>query len=84
MKQIGRFLSTTFIRLFLEQWKFIVVAMLLFTLGALGSFFAVLNDPQTMYAILPAEIAQGVNPEQLGSADGQVNSVDNVCQYHDK
>ena len=27
-----------------------------------------------MYSILPAEMAQGVNPEQLGSADGQVNS----------
>jgi len=74
MKQIGHFLSTTFIRLFLEQWKFIVAAMLLFTLGGVGSFFAVVNDPQTMHGILPAEIAQGVNPEQLGSADGQVNS----------
>jgi uncharacterized membrane protein SpoIIM required for sporulation len=74
VKQIGHFLSTTFIRLFLEQWKFIIVAMLLFTLGGVGGFFAVQNDPQTMYAILPAEIAQGVNPEQLGSADGQVNS----------
>ena len=47
MKQIGHFFSTTFIRLFLEQWKFIIVAMLLFTLGGLGSFFAVLSDPQT-------------------------------------
>lgn len=74
VKQIGHFLSTTFIRLFLEQWKFIIVAMLLFTLGGVGGFFAVLNDPQAMYAILPAEIAQGVNPEKLGSADGQVNS----------
>ncbi len=74
MKQIGHFLSTTFIRLFLEQWKFIIVAMLLFTLGGVGSFFAVINDPQMMHAILPAQIAQGVNPEQLGSADGQVNS----------
>ena len=74
MKQIGHFLSTTFIRLFLEQWKFIIVAMLLFTLGGVGSFFAVVNDPQMIHAILPAQIAQGVNPEQLGSADGQVNS----------
>ena len=61
-------MSTTFIRLFLEQWKFIV-AMLLFTLGGLGSFFAVLNDPQNRYMRLPAQIAQGVNPEQLGSTE---------------
>ncbi|MBE1555246.1 stage II sporulation protein M [Sporosarcina limicola] len=74
VKQIGHFLSTTFIRLLLEQWKFIIAAMLLFVLGTLGSFFAVFNNPQTMYAILPAEVAQGVDPEQLGSADGQVNS----------
>lgn len=74
IKQVGNFLSTTFIRLFLEQWKFIFVAYLLFTLGALGSFFAVLNDPQSMYAILPAEVAQGVNPDQLGSDEMEVNS----------
>lgn len=74
MKQIGHFLSTTFIRLFLEQWKTIVIAMILFTIGALGSFFSVMNDPLHMYAILPAEMAQGVNPDQLGSGDGQVYS----------
>ena len=74
IKQVGHFLSTTFIRLFLEQWKFIVIAFLLFAIGALGSFFAVLNDPQTMYAILPAEMAQGVNTDQLGSEEMEVNS----------
>ncbi len=73
-KQISHFFSTTFIRLFLDQWKFIFVAMMLFTLGGLGSFFAVLNDSQSMYTILPADLAQGVDPDQLGSMDGQVNS----------
>ncbi|MEK3889362.1 stage II sporulation protein M [Bacillus sp. FSL K6-3431] len=74
MKQVGHFLSTTFIRLLSEQWKFVIVAMLLFVLGALGSFFSVINDPQNMYAILPADIAQGVDPGSLGSSDGQVDS----------
>ena len=74
MKQVSHFLSTTFIRLFLDQWKFVLVAMLLFTLGGLGSFFAVVQDEQALFAILPAEIAQGVDPAQLGSADGQVDS----------
>ena len=74
MKQISHFFSTTFIRLFLEQWKFIIVAFLLFTLGGLGSFFAVLSDPQTAYAILPVEMAQGVNPERLGSEGVPVDS----------
>ena len=39
LKQIRHFFSTTFIQLFLSQWKFVIVAMILFTLGALGSFF---------------------------------------------
>ncbi|MBS4189524.1 stage II sporulation protein M [Bacillus sp. FJAT-49705] len=74
VKQIRYFFSTKFIGLLLEQWKFIIVAMLLFTLGAAGSFFSVVNDPLHIYSILPAEMAQGVDPEQLGSSDGNVDS----------
>ncbi|MBD8067678.1 stage II sporulation protein M [Bacillus sp. PS06] len=74
LKQIRHFFSTTFIRLFLEQWKFILVAMLLFAIGGIGSFIAVKADPLHLYSILPSNIAQGVDPEQLGSSDGAVNS----------
>lgn len=73
-KQIRYFFSTKFIGLFLEQWKFILGAMILFTVGALGSFISVVNDPLHIYSILPPELAQGVNPEQLGSHDGAVDS----------
>lgn len=73
-KQIRHFFSSLFIGLLLEQWKFVVAAMMLFFIGAIGSFIAVVNDPLHIYAILPAEIAQGVNPEQLGKGDGAVNS----------
>src|SRR5690606_25238015 len=73
-KQIRHFFSTTFIGLLLGQWKAIVAAMLLFTLGAIGSFFSVINDPLHLYSILPADIAQNVDPERLGSSDGGVNS----------
>ncbi|MDQ0231148.1 stage II sporulation protein M [Metabacillus malikii] len=66
MKQIQQFFSTTFIGLFLDEWKFILIAMLLFTLGGVGSFFAIVNDSLHLYSILPAEIAYGVNPSQLG------------------
>ncbi|WML39872.1 stage II sporulation protein M [Neobacillus sp. OS1-2] len=72
-KQIRHFFSTQFIGLLLEQWKFVVAAFILFFIGAIGSFIAVLNDPLHIYAILPAEIAQGVNPDQLGTGDA-VNS----------
>lgn len=74
MKQIHHFLSTTFIKLLSEQWKFVVAALILFTLGFLGSFISVFNDPLHMYSILPAEIAYSVDPEQLGQHDGTVDA----------
>ncbi|ADU32467.1 stage II sporulation protein M [Evansella cellulosilytica] len=67
VKQIHYFFTQKFIRLLTEQWKFVIAAMILFTLGGLGSFFAVLSDPLHLYTVLPAEIAQGVDPEQLGA-----------------
>lgn len=73
-KQIQYFFSTKFVALLLEQWKFIVIAMVLFTLGGVGSFFSVLNDPLHLYSLLPAEMAQSVNPDQIGSNDGAIDS----------
>lgn len=74
LKQIRYFFSTQFVGLLVEQWKFVIAAMILFTLGAAGSFISVINDPLHMYAILPPEIAQGVDPNALGSSDGEVDS----------
>lgn len=74
IKQMRHFFSTTFILLLLEQWKFVMAAFILFTLGALGSFFAVINDPVNLFSVIPANIAQNVDPDQLGKSDGQVLS----------
>ena len=68
--QIKTFFQVTFIKLFLEQWKATVIAMVLFLLGALGAFFSILHDPLNLYSILPPEIAYGVDPDALGSNDG--------------
>ncbi|WP_449540273.1 stage II sporulation protein M [Ferdinandcohnia sp. Marseille-Q9671] len=73
-KQIRYFFSTKFIGLLLEQWKFVVAAMILFTLGGVGSYISVLQDPLHLYSILPADIAQNVDPTYLGSQDGAVDS----------
>ncbi|WP_160722814.1 stage II sporulation protein M [Bacillus sp. USDA818B3_A] len=73
-KQIRTFFSTQFIGLLLEQWKFVVAAMVLFLIGAVGSFMSVMNDPLHIYSILPAEISQGVDPGQLGKGRGAVDS----------
>lgn len=74
MGQFRHFFTTTFIGLLLEQWKAILVAMGLFVLGMLGSFFTVISDPLHLYTILPNDIAQSVDPTQLGSNDGMVDS----------
>lgn len=80
MKQIRYFFSTKFIGLLLEQWKFILIAMLLFMFGGVASFISVLNDPLHLYGVLPADVAQSVNPDQLGanhdSIDGALMSTE--------
>lgn len=43
--QLKEFFGKTFIRLLLEQRRFVFVAFLLFWIGAIGSFLAVMNDP---------------------------------------
>ncbi len=73
-KQVRHFFSTTFIGLLLGQWKFIIIAMMLFTVGAIGAFLSVMNDPLHLYSILPPEMSQGVDPDNLGKSDGQVDS----------
>ncbi|RCW73152.1 stage II sporulation protein M [Saliterribacillus persicus] len=73
-KQIHYFFSTKFVGLLLEQWKAIVIAMLLFVLGGVASFFAVINDPINVYGILPAELAQNLEAEKLGTVPKEVNA----------
>lgn len=73
-QQIRYFFSTKFIGLLLEQWKFILVAMLLFVFGGLASFLSVVNDPLHFYSIMPGEMAAGVNPERLGEGHDAIDS----------
>ncbi|WP_226036846.1 stage II sporulation protein M [Aquibacillus saliphilus] len=74
MKQLRHFFSTKFIGLLMEQWKFVLVAMLLFAAGGLASFISVVNDPIHLYSVIPTEMAQGVDPDQLGSNNESVDS----------
>lgn len=65
-KQVRTFLTEKFIALLIEQWKAIVIAMLLFIFGGLASFLAVTNDPLHLYSILPTEMAQSImSPGEL-------------------
>ncbi|MUK88701.1 stage II sporulation protein M [Ornithinibacillus sp. L9] len=73
-QQIRYFFSTKFIGLLLEQWKFIIFAMILFTIGGIASFISVANDPLHLYSIVPDEMAYGVDPEQLGVGHDAIDS----------
>ncbi|ENH96441.1 hypothetical protein J416_10526 [Gracilibacillus halophilus YIM-C55.5] len=73
-KQLYTFFSSKFVGLLLDQWKAIMVAMLLFCLGGVASFFAVVDNPLHLYGILPEEMVQGVEPEQLGEDPQAVNA----------
>src|SRR5690625_503886 len=73
-QQVRYFFSTKFIGLLLEQWKFIVIAMLLFLLGGLASFLSIIDDPLHLYSIMPSDMAAGVDPERLGEGHEAIDS----------
>src|SRR5699024_11699701 len=73
-QQVRYFFSTKFIGLLLEQWKFIVIAMLLFLLGGLASFLSIVDDPLHLYSIMPGDMAAGVDPERLGEGHEDIDS----------
>jgi uncharacterized membrane protein SpoIIM required for sporulation len=72
--QMKRFFGHTFIHLFLEQRKFVLIAMLLFTIGAVGGYMSVINDPLHLYTLLGPEFVEGIDPDNLGESDGEINS----------
>ncbi|HEX6922442.1 MAG TPA: stage II sporulation protein M [Bacillales bacterium] len=74
LQQIRYFFSTKFIGLLLEQWRFIVIAMILFLLGAVAAFVSVLNDPLHIYSVLPENVAQSVDPDHIGEGAAAMSS----------
>jgi uncharacterized membrane protein SpoIIM required for sporulation len=69
LAQLKHFFGKTFVHLLIEQWRSILVAFLLFLIGAIGSFLAVMNDPLHFFSVLPTEIAKHVDPAQVGHKD---------------
>ncbi|MYL20497.1 stage II sporulation protein M [Halobacillus litoralis] len=72
-KQVKHLFGHTFINLLREQWAFVIISMGLFLLGGTAAFLAVYQDPMSLYTILPDNIAQNVDPSQIGRGGG-VNS----------
>ncbi|MBM7542086.1 stage II sporulation protein M [Amphibacillus cookii] len=65
--QLRTFFSEKFVGLLLEQWRPIIIALLLFALGGLASFVTVAQNPLQLEAILPGMISNVLSPEQLES-----------------
>ncbi|WP_134684459.1 stage II sporulation protein M [Brevibacillus migulae] len=72
--RLWQFFQTYFIRLIEARLGFIGIATLLFLLGGAFGFASVYTDPLNLYAILPAEIAENVDPHRLGEGHDQINS----------
>ena len=73
-RQLKTFFRHTFVRLLVERGNFIAIAALLFVLGGLAGFIAVLTEPLSLYSLLPPEITAGVDPAHLGQYDQPIPS----------
>ncbi len=73
-QQIKTFFGQTFIRLLIEQWKFVALAFVLFLVGGLGGFLAIINNPLNLYSVLPIEMANAIDPSQLGKNTENIDS----------
>lgn len=69
-----RFFQTYFVGLIEKRLAFIGIAFLLFLLGAIFGFSSVYTDPLNLYAVLPSEIAENIDPERTGEGHDQINS----------
>lgn len=72
--QLKRFFGETFIHLLTRQWKFAVISCILFVIGVISSFIAVMDNPLHLYSILPDEMANGIDPNRLGEDDGAIDA----------
>src|SRR5699024_8022965 len=74
-KQFKTFLLEKFVGLLIEQWRPILIAILLFALGGLAGFIIVAQNPLHLEALLPGMLANTLNPEKLAS-NAQADQVD--------
>jgi Uncharacterized membrane protein len=64
--RLGHFFKYEFACYLRDRRWAILIAALLFGLGALGGYLSVRADPVNLYAIVPANIANNVDPELIG------------------
>ncbi len=72
--RIGRFLGTYFPSLIRRRQPFILIAGALFLLGMIAGFAAVGSDPLNLYLVLPANIANAIDPAATNAPRGDLHS----------
>lgn len=72
--QLAYFFKEYFITLIRKRHLFILFAFLLFFIGALSGYIAVQQDPLNVYVILPAQIAENVDPHRVGEGHDQISN----------
>ncbi|SDD40425.1 Uncharacterized membrane protein SpoIIM, required for sporulation [Paenibacillus sp. UNCCL117] len=74
VSRVGDYFKHHFTGYVLERRWFIAAALLLFLAGGASGFAAVWQDPLNLYAVLPASIAENVDPMRTGENHDSVQS----------
>lgn len=72
--QLKHFFLHDLVQLIEQRMGFIALAALLFFIGTMAGFAAVMVDPVNVYFVLPQGMAEAVDPSQLGEGHDSVNS----------
>ncbi|KQL44296.1 hypothetical protein AN963_23080 [Brevibacillus choshinensis] len=72
--QLKHFFGSYLLLLIRQRMGFIGMAALLFLIGGIAGFAAVMVDPLNLYVVLPQGMAEQINPTQLGAGHDSVNS----------
>jgi uncharacterized membrane protein SpoIIM required for sporulation len=64
--QLGHFFKIYFPILLLDRQRFILFAFVLFLIGALSGFIAIIIDPSHLYTVIPKSIAGQIDPNKIG------------------
>ncbi|HBZ80407.1 MULTISPECIES: stage II sporulation protein M [Brevibacillus] len=73
-QQLRHFFGVHLIALMHNRISFIGMAALLFVIGGVSGFVAVLADPLNLYYVLPQGMAEQIDPSRLGEGHDAINS----------
>lgn len=73
-QQITYFFGTYFILLIQKRLTFMAIAAFLFVIGGIFGYAAVMIDPLNLYYVLPAGMAEQIDPARLGEGHDAINS----------